>query len=191
MLVKFTRPFEQGSFNGLVLDIGPRFFLIAVIEDGCRYNGFSCLRLSDVRELETPHRYAHFVTEALKKRGEHTPRRPRVKVAGIEDLLTTASRAFPLVTIHREVIDPDICQIGRVEEVAKGRFSMLEIGPDAKWDDKPTEYRLRDITRVDFGGAYEDALNIVGGAPPNKTLQPPSPGRRRSKSRINSRAARG
>ncbi|HEX7424334.1 MAG TPA: hypothetical protein VF311_10690 [Terriglobales bacterium] len=36
-------------------------------------------------------------------------------------------------------------------------------GPDACWDDKPETYRLREITRVDFGGDYEEALRLVGG----------------------------
>jgi len=32
LLVKFTRPFEQGSVNGYVLDVGRRFFLMVVVE---------------------------------------------------------------------------------------------------------------------------------------------------------------
>jgi len=43
--------------------------------------------------------------------------------------------------------------------------SLLEIGPDAVWDDKPETYRLSEITRVDFGGDYEGALHLVGGSP--------------------------
>lgn len=44
-------------------------------------------------------------------------------------------------------------------------MSLLEIGPDALWDDEPETYRLSEITRVDFGGAYEEALHLVGGFP--------------------------
>ena len=49
--------------------------------------------------------------------------------------------------------------------VNRGRASLLEMNPDATWDDKPTEYRLSGITRVNFGGDYENALHIVGGDP--------------------------
>jgi hypothetical protein len=45
-------------------------------------------------------------------------------------------------------------------------MSLLEINPDATWDDTPSEYRLSEITRVNFGGDYEDALYLVGGSPP-------------------------
>jgi hypothetical protein len=67
------------------------------------------------------------------------------------------------VTIHREKVDPDVCAIGRVVEVKDGRVSLLEINPDATWNAKPKDYQLRDITRVDFGGEYEEALQLVGG----------------------------
>lgn len=166
LLVKFTRPFEGDSFNGYVLDIGPRFFLMAVVGERIRFDGFSCIRLSDVRELEAPHEYAAFAEAALRKRGERMPKKPRVSVASTEDLLLSAGRAFALVTIHREHVNPDVRYIGRVVGFAKGCVKLLEIGPDAKWDDEPIAYRLSEITRVDLGGDYEKALQLVGGPPP-------------------------
>lgn len=131
-----------------------------------RFNGFQCFRLSDVRELQMPHTHAAFAEAALRKRAIRIPRKPRVSVASISDLLISASRAFPLVTIHRERVDPDTCHIGRVVRVRNGLASLLEINPDASWDDEPCEYRISDITRVDFGGEYEESLHLVGGAPP-------------------------
>ena len=76
MLVKFTRPFEAGSVNGYVLGIGPRFFLLALIDDYIRFNGFECFRTSDVRHLEVPHKHVRFAEAALKKRGERMPMKP-------------------------------------------------------------------------------------------------------------------
>jgi hypothetical protein len=76
------------------------------------------------------------------------------------DLLLTANLIFPLVTIHRETIDPSICQIGRVVWADKIWVSLHEIDPHAKWEQQQ-QYRLSEITRVDFGGAYEEALYLV------------------------------
>jgi hypothetical protein len=165
VLVKFTRPFEQGSVNGYVIDIGPQFFLVALVGDGIRFNGFQCFRLSDVRKLQVPSKYSAFAEAALKKRGERFPKKPPVVVSSLRKLLLMANRAFPLVTIHREQVDADVCHIGRVIDLNKGRLSLLEIGPDALWDDEPETYRLGEITRVDFGGDYEEALHLVGGVP--------------------------
>jgi hypothetical protein len=109
--------------------------------------------------------YLAFVEAALKKRRQRRPKKPRVSVGSIEELLLSAGRAFPLVTIHREQIDPDVCWIGRVLGVDRGRLSLLEIGPDAKWENSPEEYRIPEMTRVSFGGEYENALHLVGGDP--------------------------
>ena len=165
LMVRFTRPFEQGSVNGYVIDIGPEFFVVALVSDAIRFNGFQCFRLSDVRRLQVPGKYAAFAEAALKKRGERIPKHPHVVVTSLPKLLLTANRAFPLITIHREKVDPHVCQIGRVIDLRNRRVSLLEIGPDAAWDDKPETYRLDEITRVDFGGDYEEALNLVGGLP--------------------------
>lgn len=166
ILISFTRPFEEGSFIGYVLEIGPNFFLLAVIDnDTLLFNGFSCIRLADVRNLKVPHKYSAFIEATLRKLGERAPRKPPVTLTDIGDLLTSAARKFPLVTIHRERINPDVCHIGRVQGVSRRQVMLLEIGPDARWDAKPESYRLSEITRIDFGGRYEHALHLIGGEP--------------------------
>ena len=165
VLVRFTRRFEQGSVTGYVMEVGPHFFLLSLVSDGIRLNGFQCFRISDVRGLELPAKYSQFAEAALRKRREHLPKKPSVLLSSLPNLLSSASRAFPLVTIHREKSDPDVCHIGRVVKLSKGSVKLLEIGPDGNWDGKPETYRLSEITRVDFGGDYEEALHLVGGAP--------------------------
>jgi len=161
--VRFSQRFEDSPIRGYVLDIGPTFFLIALVSDRFWFDGFECFRISDVGEVkEDP--YREFAECALRKRRERMPKKPRVSVASIEELLLSAGRAFPLVTIHREKVDPGVCWIGRILGVERGRVSLLEINPNAKWDDKPNTYRLNEITRVNFGGDYEDALHLVAGS---------------------------
>jgi hypothetical protein len=56
-----------------------------------------------------------------------------------------------------------MCSIGRVVDLGSNRVTLLEIGPDASWDDTLQTYGLSEITRVDFGGDYENALQLIGG----------------------------
>ncbi len=165
--VRFTHRFDQGFHRGFVQDVGPKFFLLALQSDQIRFDGFACFRITDVRNL-TSNPYAAFAEAALKKLREPVPKKPRVSVASIEELLLSASRVFPLLTIHREKARPDVSWIGRIEEIRRGQVSLLEIGPDAAWDDKPTSYKLNEITSVEFGGEYERALFLVGGNPPSQ-----------------------
>jgi hypothetical protein len=170
--VRFTRRFEHSSIRGYILDIGPKFFLMALVSDRFWLDGFECFRVSDVSDVR-PDPYAHFAETVLQKRCERVSKKPRLSVASIEELLLSASRVFPLVTVHREQVDPGVCWIGRILSVERGQMSLLEINPDATWDEKPNHYRLSEITRVNFGGDYENALHLVGKDPnrTNKTLQ--------------------
>lgn len=164
LLVRFASVLDRGTVNGYVLDIGPQFFLIALVSDGLRPNGFQCYRLADIRKLQVPDKFARFHEAVLKKRGIRFPRKPGVDVSSLEKLLRTANRAFPLITIHREKVDAGACWIGRVVDLGRGRVTLLEIGPDPSWDDDLETHRLGEITRVDFGGDYENALQLIGGS---------------------------
>jgi hypothetical protein len=168
-LIRFKRRFEETAIRGYVLGIGPRFFLLALVSDRIWFDGFECFRIADVRNLK-PDPYKKFAEAALKKRGEKIPLNIRLDISSTGKLLESAGRAFPLIAIHREQVDPDVCWIGRVLHVDRDAVWLLEIGPDAIWDKVPSEYRLKEITRVNFGGDYEIALYLVGGEPPMSSL---------------------
>jgi hypothetical protein len=38
---------------------------------------------------------------------------------------------------------------------------MRTIDPAAKWDETPRAFRWSEVSRIDVGGAYEDALDRV------------------------------
>jgi hypothetical protein len=80
-------------------------------------------------------------------------------------MVQSAGRAFPLVTVHREEADSSVCWIGRVRAVRAGKVSLLQVDPAAKWEARPTKYRLAELTRLSFGGDYEGALHLVAGEP--------------------------
>ena len=51
-LVRFERRFEAGFVRGYVLDVGPRFFLLSLVSDRVRFDGFECFRISRCKEHE-------------------------------------------------------------------------------------------------------------------------------------------
>jgi len=164
-LVRVRRRFESSHVRGYVMDVGPKFFLLCLVSDRLRFDGFECFRIADVKGLKHDP-YADFAEAAMKLRDQRKPRKPKVSLQGKDEMLRTAGQAFPLVAIHREKVDPDVCHIGKVVAVKAKRVHLLLIGPDAQWDERSTDFSLREITRVNFGGDYEDALHLVGGSPP-------------------------
>ncbi|MFG0248362.1 MAG: hypothetical protein ACF8OB_05700 [Phycisphaeraceae bacterium JB051] len=160
-MIQFSNPYEDGTIIGYPVSLSDTWLLLANIDDSVRYNGFHCIRIADIRSLKYPFAQAQFFIDALQIRQLSCPSKPDIKLSSIQLLLKSAARLFPVTTIHRQRIDPDICHIGQVVNVPQGQLSLLEIGPDAEWDKTPTTYNLREITRVDFGGDYEEALHLV------------------------------
>ncbi len=165
--LRFHTRFETTSVRGYVLDVGPKFFLLATVCDRIWFDGFECFRIGDIRGFR-PDPYAEFVEKALEKRGERMPDKPAVSVSSIQELLLSGSGLFPLVTVYQEGVDPDVCWIGQVVGVDRDYLSLLEITPAAKWKAKATSFELKKITRVGFGADYEAALYLVGGEPKGK-----------------------
>ena len=165
LFVRFSRRFDDPRIRGYVLDVGEHYFLLALVSDRMWFDGFECFRIADIGDFEADE-YRSFVETALAMRGEKLPAKPPISLKTIDDLLLTASREFPLVTIHREEINAQGCHVGRVVSVTGDEVRLLEINPDATWDAEPMIYRLSEITCVSFGGDYEDALYLVGGEPP-------------------------
>jgi len=162
--VRLSRRFEKTAVRGYVLDVGPQFFLLSLVSDRIRLDGFECFRVRDIRSVK-PDPQATFVEAALRKRRARRPRKPPVSVRSVTGMVKSAARAFALVAVHREGIDPSVCWIGRVLKVRDGRLSLLEVDPAAKWRDRTTEFRLAELTRLNFGGDYEGALHLVAGEP--------------------------
>jgi hypothetical protein len=163
--VRIHRKFEDSPIRGYVLGVGAKFFLLLLVSDRIRFDGFECFRIADVVHVQADP-YVDFVEAALKKRGLRRPRKPRIDLESAERILLSARKAFPLITIHLEKREPDVCYIGRVFGVGGDRVSLLGIDPHAKWDEEPEKYPLDQITRINFGGDYETALHVVGGDPP-------------------------
>lgn len=159
-LVRLTTRFDDFDVRGYVLSVGPGFVLLAVVSDRIWFDGFECFRRPDIIEVEDE-QFAAFTERALALRDEKLPDLPSVSLVSIEELLVSAGAAFPLLTIHTEEVDPDVCWIGKLSKVEDGEISLLGITPGAEWDDEPTLYRTADITRVSFGADYENALWLV------------------------------
>ena len=162
--VRLTTRYDDWGISGYVVGLGPGFVMILVVNNRVWLDGFECFRRNDIIAAEN-HPYTEFHEKALTLRGEIIPDAPPVSLGSIEDLLETAGRAFPLITIHCEVADPEVCYIGHVKEVLGGELVMRNVTPAAKWEAEFERYPTSSITRVAFGGDYEEALSAVAGDP--------------------------
>jgi hypothetical protein len=142
--------------------------LLARLADTIVLDGYVAVRLTDVVEVEDRGGPESFVGRALAIRGEWPPTPPpgTVPLDDVGPLLAAAAERSPLVTIHVERRYPEFCYIGRPIRIGRRVLRLHEILPDAEWEEDIRRYRLDDVTRIDWGGGYEEALHAVGGPPP-------------------------
>jgi hypothetical protein len=159
--VEFDRkPLDKHLIGGFVLEFSDLLTLISPLDDErFELNGYTVIRNSDVRRWR-PVGEDSFCVQALKLKGIKPTRKRGLSLASWPDLLKTANELFPLITISRERIDRNACQIGRLRSTNRVSFELKEIDTSASWDDC-NRYRFSDLTRVDFGGGYEAALARV------------------------------
>jgi len=154
---------EEGWADGYLVGIGPEFFAVHLVDKGVWLDGFTAVRYDDVSSLESPAPYAAFIDRVFQLRGLEPATSAPADLSSVSALVRTAGAAYSVVTLHFELVDPEVCYIGKVLSVDDESVAIRPIGPDGEWDVDEEAYPLCDLTRVDFGGSYEEALVLCGG----------------------------
>ncbi|GAB3679027.1 hypothetical protein [Angustibacter aerolatus] len=158
---------ESDRITGYVVGVGSAWFVLAVQTDGSRPDGWIALRVRDVSSVRVRSRGDTIDEKSLRARGEWPPAPPHhLELDGVRGVLRTASRSAPLVTVLVEWDEPDRCWIGAVERIGKRVLSLREVDPGGRWKRHRSKFDLEDVTRVDWGDAYNEALLLVAGPPP-------------------------
>jgi len=154
---------KADHLEGFVVAVSRRWAVLNLVYD-VDLNGWSAIRLDTLREVERQPADA-FITRALAWAGEG-PEPLDLATDSIEELLRSASTAFPLITLYTEAADPAVCAIGRPQRIGARRVRFLDLTSAAEWSAEPRSFLLEDITRVDLGARYETVLHHLAGYPP-------------------------
>lgn len=156
------------QLEGFVVATSPHWFLLAVLSDQITLNGWSALRHKDVQAVTVYPEEDCFEVQALQARKQWPPIAPEgIDLSTAPDLIRSAWNVVPMIAIHREFERPDVCWIGNATNLTDSRLSLLEVNVAGGWARKPRRFDVNDITRLDFGGGYEEALSLVAGPPPS------------------------
>jgi hypothetical protein len=148
------------DFQGFVVGLGPSLVLVHLADDRAYLDGYAALPVADIFDAWTVDASTTVTERALRLAGEHPQPLPELDLTSIRSVLEYANANFPLVTVHLERDIPDVCFIGRIERLGDDDFTLATITPGAQWQDEET-FAYEAVTRVGFGGRYEDALARV------------------------------
>lgn len=155
--------------RGFVVATSETWVLLAYVSDRIWFDGWKAIRREDIQAVVRFPRKGSFVVKALKARGQWPPSAPgAVAIESTATLLEGAKSCGPMVAVSRDFERPDINYVGAVHAIHGGELSMLEVTTGGIWFKRPTLFDLDDITEINFGGGYEEALALVAGPMPTK-----------------------
>jgi hypothetical protein len=131
-------------------------------------DGWTAVRTTDIAKVGLRGDPTSLTVRALRRRG-HWPVVPPEQALALDSLpllLESADRGFGLVALHAERKRPDVCWIGAVAGLRRKSVRLLEVDTEARGETEPTRFPCRHITRVDFGGRYEETLREFAGPRP-------------------------
>ncbi len=154
-------PMTRFTLLGFPLEVSEEFMLLQNISDEYLLNGYSIIRMADVggyRVLEDRGEMIRYVLERRYPEG-YLASSPFASEE-LEDFsfLESIHNHAPLITVHKEGIDDMVCWIGAVSSISEKTFTLRKVDVSGDWMDERGRYRYDDVTRIDFGGAYEEAL---------------------------------
>lgn len=152
--------FPTEGLEGFVVGVGQGWVLLHEVDGAVELNGYAAVPLADVFDAWLLDEELSIVERVfrLRKLSPRPLNDPPLDSAA--DLLRWADAANPLISVFVERDIPDVCYIGRVQSFGADEFTLSTITTGAQWENDET-FRYDAVTRVDFGGKYEDALALV------------------------------
>jgi hypothetical protein len=146
------------STIGFVVDFSPDLILFQVLNtDVFLLNGYTVIRSEDVKQYRAFDKSQFWQARAVRRFGLNPVRPPGISLSSLPDLLKSIGNRYPLITVHPQRKNPEVCYIGSLLSLARSTFTINDLDSDAEWSG-PRRFRYSDVTRVDFGGGYEKAL---------------------------------
>jgi ribosomal protein S18 acetylase RimI-like enzyme len=132
-------------------------------------DGFVAVRAADIRSVRAS-RWQSFTRGVAERQGTWPPSAPDgLDLTTTRGLVRTVGVAAPLVSLSKEHRSTSSCRIGSPTSLGRRSVWLLEVDPDARWDPHATRFRYRDLTRIEFLGAYERDLRRAAGPRPAPT----------------------
>lgn len=152
--------------SGFVVAVLDDWVVAQDLSDAVHLDATVLLRLDSVTKVE-PHQDQAYVSRAVAGLGEPITEFQCSPDATTGDLLRVIAESTELVGAHLESPDGDWINFGKIHRIGNKRLDLQFIGRDGVWVDFVEAWKLKNITRIEFGGRYIRALEQFGDPMPS------------------------
>ncbi len=147
---------DDWRLRGFVVGLSDEWALLHIVDGNfLRMDGYCAVRVCDITRISDD---KGITPRFLELNHEGPVPQPDILLLDLPGLLSSAAAIHPLLHIETEDKYPNECYIGRVVKIGKRNLTLRFIKTDATWRKTPNRYALADITKVQFGDAYNAAL---------------------------------
>ncbi len=159
---KHLNAYETSGFVVAVLD---DWVVLHELADGPYLDCVLLLRLDHVTKVK-PCSDHDYLTRSVAGLGEPIAEFQCASRATAGDLLRLIDPRAELVCVYLETRKGYWLNVGKIRRIGKNRLDLHFIGRDGVWVDFVEAWKLKDITRIEFGGRYIRALERFGDPEP-------------------------
>jgi hypothetical protein len=149
---------------GVVVGLFEEWVVLAELREGVLRDGYVAFRTSSIKRARVFDTFVGFVQD----NNQWPPRSPflTADLSGPEQLIRAALDAADVISLYREDKYPEQLLIGIPVRWSKKHLWLFTINEHGQWEAFLDRFRLRDITRIGFGGVYEQAVSTTAGPMP-------------------------
>lgn len=147
--------------DGYVLAVTDTWVALQDLAETVCLDAVVLLRLDHVTKVERHENYA-YVNRAVAGLGEPLAEFVCPSEATTGDLLRVIDQRTELAWIYLESRDDYWSLVGKILDIGEKRLHLHFIGRDGVWSDFTELWKLTDITRIEYGGRYIQALEQFG-----------------------------
>jgi hypothetical protein len=162
MLVGLRGAGEYHDTVGYVVAVGARWALIQIVDAYGRADGFRAVKLGTLDEAEQIDAESSFLPRLLTAR-PLPARVPALGLADARELLDGTRGLGALIYLVTEEMEPGAFWIAQIAALDEDGVLLEKVSAIGTWAGSE-RFRYDAITRVGFGGDYEDALAAAVGA---------------------------
>lgn len=150
-----------GRTMGFIVGFSDDLIILNVLDiDTFRLNGYTAIRTEDLKDYRDFNKDKFWQNRAARLLKLSPVRPAGISLTSIPELLASIAKRYSLITIHPERTKPGVCYIGPLLAITDLTFTIDDLDCNAEWTG-PRRLKFSEVTRVDFGGGYEEALALT------------------------------
>ena len=156
-LVNLKREGLDDSLRGFVAAVSANLLVLSVVDLNCRFDGAKVLETEAVAFLEWDTDFLRARARLIAESPTSPVRVTDIDLTSWESVIRTVAAREPIMTLHRERLDPSIFHVGTSVSIEGEYVRAQEVSVDGIISGH-FALRLSDLTQIEFGDGYELAL---------------------------------